>query len=102
MLVLLFYLIAIGWSWLFLWAEYVSTGGSSQGTPLRLVASLGPLLAALVVTAGCGGWPALHEFLGRARRLPRDWYWYPTALLGYLPIPLVAIELHVWMGDPRP
>lgn len=102
MIVLVFYLIAIGWSWLFLWAEYLVTGGNGYGSVLRFMASLGPLLAAIVVTVGNGGRDGLRQFLKRATRLPCNWYWYPIALLGYLPIPLAAIELHVWMGDPRP
>jgi membrane protease YdiL (CAAX protease family) len=101
-MLVLYYLLAFAWSWLFLLAEYLSTGGAGTGWPLRFVASLGPLLAALVVTAGYGGRAGLRGLFGQASHSSPELYWYAIALLGYGLVPLGALELHVLLGDPRP
>jgi membrane protease YdiL (CAAX protease family) len=101
-MLVLFYALAFGWSWGFLLVEYLSTGGARTGTLWRFVASLGPLLAALVVTARYGGRAGLKDLVGRAFRGPTEPYWYAIALLGYGLVPLGALELHVFLGDPRP
>ena len=98
----LYYLLTFGWTWLFLFTERVGPGNAGIGLALRFMASLGPLVGALVVTARAGGRAGLRDLLRRAVRGPPEWYWYALAVLGYGVVPLGALGLHILLGYPRP
>jgi hypothetical protein len=101
-MLVLFYALAFSWTWLILLAEPIYLGDSATATPWRFVAGLGPLVAALIVTAWVGGWAAVGGLLGRAFHGPAAPGWYLVALLGYGVVPLGALALHVLLGDPWP
>jgi uncharacterized protein len=101
-MLVLYYALAFAWTWLFLLAAYLSREGAGAEALWRFVASLGPLVAALLVTTRYSGRAGLRGLLGRAVHGPPAPYWYAIAVLGYGLVPLGALELHVLLGDPRP
>jgi hypothetical protein len=74
----------------------------SLPVPLVLIGSLGPLVAALSVTARDGGRAALRALLGRVVRWRVSPIWYAVALLGPVVMYLAAMALHVLAGGRPP
>ena len=70
--------------------------------PLVLIGSLGPLVAAVYVTARDGGRAALRALLGRVTRWRVPPIWYAVALLGPVVMYLAAMGLHVLAGGRPP
>jgi uncharacterized protein len=67
-----------------------------------VIGTLGPLVAAVIVTAQESGRAGLRSLLGRVVRWRVAPIWYGVAILGPLVLTLAAIALHVAMGGQRP
>jgi hypothetical protein len=87
----------ISWS---VWIFQIRSGGSSQ--ILFWLAGFGPTLAALILTAWCGGKTALKGFLRRVFQWRAGLFWYGISLLGTPLVMLLALGLHMLMGGGRP
>jgi len=75
---------ALSWAWLVPLAVGGATVEPGQGWPTHFPALLGPLLAAVLAAACCGGLPELLRRVGRLRVAPIWWLvaLSPLALLG--------------------
>jgi uncharacterized protein len=95
-----FFMIALGWSWLFWGAAAALAGQSVWDSPARwlvYIGGVGPLLAAVVITATTEGRRGLWELGARivdARRVPARWM--AVALL--LPVCAMAAAVAVAAG----
>ena len=69
---------------------------------LTVIGTLGPLVAAVVITAQESGRAGLRSLLGRVVRWRVAPIWYGVASLGPLVLTLAAIARHVAVGGQRP
>ena len=77
-----FFVLAYGFSWAWL-IPIAVTGGTvrgGHGWPTHFPALLGPLLAAVIVTAWTQGRPGLSDLAGRMVRVRVAWRWWLFAL----------------------
>jgi membrane protease YdiL (CAAX protease family) len=98
-----YFVIAFAFAWLFWGLQLLGVWGVIPTLPgLTGIATLGPLVAAVVVTAQEGGRAGLRSLLGRVVRWRVAPVWYAVALLGPLVLTLGAIALHVALGGQPP
>ncbi len=101
--VVTFFVLAYAFSWAWLIPLAISGGRvtAGDGWPTHFPALLGPLLAAVVLTAHRGGRPAVRELAGRmvrGRVSPRWWLFALSPLL----LVLVVVGVDVLAGQPLP
>ena len=84
---------AISWAFILPWSVSESSGGlgwvpytlpDTFGIVMYLLAPLGPVLAAVFVTAVIEGRPGVRRLLGRLKRWRVGLRWYAVALFGFL------------------
>ncbi|MBD1844744.1 CPBP family intramembrane metalloprotease [Cyanobacteria bacterium FACHB-63] len=94
-------LIAFGWSWLcWLCANLVLPFAGVAATVLGILASFGPSLAAIVLSAlGSSG---IHAFLAQSCRWRVSWVWYGIAFLLPAAAMAIALGLHLASGGTLP
>jgi membrane protease YdiL (CAAX protease family) len=100
--VLAYFVLAFGIAWAF----WLPLAASSQDLiPARLpaivfynLAGLGPLLAALILSAAEGGRSAVRALLGKLLKWRVSFRWYAAALVGYPALLLVALFVDVMFG----
>ena len=99
-----YFVLAFAFTWAFWVPAALEARGliSSLPVPATFLGALGPLLAAVVVTAQEGGRAGLHSLLSRVVRWRVAPIWYGVAILGPLLITLGAISLHVLLGGQPP
>ncbi|HEX7660604.1 MAG TPA: type II CAAX endopeptidase family protein [Pseudonocardiaceae bacterium] len=71
---------AISWAWLVPWVIAGQSVRQGSGWPTHVPALLGPLLAALIMTAATTGRSGLRELAGRLVRWRIGWRWWLAAL----------------------
>ena len=71
---------ALSWAWEIPWAVSGRTVMQGQGWPSQLPALLGPLTAAVIVTAGTEGRQGIKGFAARLLRWRIGWRWWLVAL----------------------
>ena len=92
----------------FTWALWVPAALEARGLisslpiPATFLGALGPMVAAMVVTAQEGGRAGLRDLLGRVVRWRVAPIWYAVAILGPFVLTLAAIALHVALGGQPP
>jgi membrane protease YdiL (CAAX protease family) len=95
--------VAFAFTWTCWWLAALDERGLiALPVPLVLIGSLGPLVAALSVTARDGGRAALHALLSRVVRWRVSPIWYAVALFGPVVMYLAAMALHVLAGGRAP
>lgn len=85
-----FFALAIALSWA-MWLPLALTGRTVERgsvSPTNVPGLLGPMLAALIVTAATGGLPGLREIGGRMLRWRVGWHWWAMA---FSPLALFAL-----------
>lgn len=78
------------WPWL--WYQYDPITADAPILPL------GPFLAALIVLAIIGGWPAVRAWFAKIVHWRVGWFWYAVALLLPVALTLLALALNLAMG----
>ena len=97
-----FVVVTFAFTWTCWWLAGLDARGLiALPVPLVLIGSLGPVVAALAVTARSGGRPALRALLARVVRWRVSPIWYAVALLGPVVVYLAVMVLHV-LGGGRP
>jgi membrane protease YdiL (CAAX protease family) len=98
-----YFVMAFAFAWFFWGLQLLGVRGVIPTLPgLTGIATLGPLVAAVVITAQEGGRAGLRSLLGRVVRWRVALIWYAVALLGPLVLTLGAIGLHVAFGGQPP
>ncbi len=98
-----YFVMAFAFAWFFWGLQLLGVRGVIPTLPgLTGIATLGPLVAAVVVTAQEGGRAGLRSLFSRILRWRAAPVWYAVALLGPLAITLGAIGLHVALGGQPP
>ncbi len=92
-----FFVLAYGLSW-WPWLWYRLDPGTIGGPILPF----GPLMAAAVMLALTGGWPALRDWLGRIAAWRVSFLWYALALLMPAAITAVALGVNLFLGAELP
>jgi uncharacterized protein len=84
---------ALSWAWTIPWAMTGHTVYQGRGWPTYLPGLLGPLAAALVVTARTAGRVGVKDLMSRMRRWRIGWRWWLAALspVGFLAVGLIAL-----------
>jgi membrane protease YdiL (CAAX protease family) len=97
-----FVIVTFAFTWTCWWLTALDARGLiALPMPLVLIGSLGPLVAALALTARSGGRAALRALLTRVVRWRVPPIWYAVALLGPVVVYLAVMVLHV-LGGGRP
>jgi len=98
-----YFVMAFAFTWFFWGLQLLGVRGVIPTLPgLTGIATLGPLVAAVVVTAQERGRAGLRSLLSRVLRWRAAPIWYAVALLGPLVLTLGAIGLHVALGGQPP
>ena len=98
-----YFVIAFAFAWFFWGLQLLGVRGVIPTLPgLTGIATLGPLVAAVMVTAQEGGRVGLRSLLGRVVRWRVGPIWYAVALPGPLVLTLGAIGLHVALVGGQP
>lgn len=99
-----FVLIAFAFTWVFWGLTLLEARGiiSSLPMPAMLLGALGPMLAAVILTAQEGGRAGLRSLLGRVVRWRVAPVWYAVALLGPIVLTLVAMALQLMLFGGQP
>jgi len=98
-----YFVMAFAFTWFFWGLQLLGVRGVIPTLPgLTVIATLGPLVAAVVVTAQERGRAGLRSLLSRVLRWRAAPIWYAVALLGPLVLTLGAIGLHVALGGQPP
>lgn len=77
---------ALSW-WPWLWYRVDPVAADAPILPF------GPFLAAIIMLAIVGGWPAVRAWLGRIVHWRVGWHWYALALL--LPVALTSVAVGI-------
>jgi len=85
---------ALSW-WAWIWYRL------DPGNVDAPILPIGPLLAALIVLAIVGGWPAIRELLGRIVHWRVGWFWYAVVLLLPPALTLAAVGINLMLGAER-
>lgn len=91
-----FVILAYALSW-WAWVWYRLDPGNVDAPILPI----GPLLAALIVLAIIGGWPAIRELLSRIVHWRVGWVWYAVVLLLPVALTLGAVGINLLLGAHR-
>ena len=98
-----YFVIAFAFTWFFWGLQLLGAQGAIPVLPgLTPIGTLGPLVAAVVMTAHEGGRTGVRSLLGRVVRWRVAPVWYAVAVLGPLALTLGAMALHVALGGPPP
>ena len=98
-----YFVVAFGFTWFFWGLQLLAVRGVIPALPgLTPIGTLGPLVAAVIVTAQEGGRAGLRSLLGRVVRWRVAPIWYGVAILGPLGLTLGAMALHVALGGQPP
>jgi membrane protease YdiL (CAAX protease family) len=98
-----YFVFAFAFTWLFWGLQLLAVRDVIPMLPgLTVIGTLGPLVAAVVITAQESGRAGLRALLSRIVRWRVAPIWYAVALLGPLVITLGAIALHVALGGQPP
>jgi len=98
-----YFLIAFAFTWFFWGLQVLAVRDVIPTLPgLTVIGTLGPLVAAVLLTAQENGRAGLRSLLGRVVRWRVSPIWYAVALLGPLVLTLGAIALHVALGGQPP
>ena len=85
---------ALSW-WAWIWYRLDPVNVDAPILPI------GPLLAALIVLAMVGGWPAIRELLRKIVHWRVGWKWYAVALLLPVGLTLSAFAINLLVGAQR-
>ena len=99
-----FTVIAYGFSWAW-WLPLRMSGSEidfGQGAPRYIAGLIGPLVAALVVTAATEGWAGVRDLLSRMVRWRVAPRWYAVSVLAPLGLFVVATTITMTVGSPAP
>jgi uncharacterized protein len=98
-----FFVTAFAFTWLFWGLQLLAVRDVMPALPgLTVIGTLGPLVAAVIVTAQESGRAGVRLMLGRILQWRVVPIWYGVAILGPLVITLAAIALHVALGGQLP
>jgi uncharacterized protein len=98
-----YFVLAFAFTWALWWpAALEARGLISVPIPAQPLGVLGPLVAAVVVTAQESGRPGLRSLLGRILHWRVAPIWYGVVLLGPILLYLVAMALEVALGGRPP
>ena len=98
-----FLAVAFAFTWLFWGLGVLGVRGMIPALPgLTVIGTLGPLVAAVIVTAQEGGREGLRSLLSRVVRWRVAPIWYGVTILGPLAITLAAVALHATLGGRMP
>jgi membrane protease YdiL (CAAX protease family) len=99
-----FVLVTFAFTWAFWLLAVLEARGmtSSLPVPALFFGALGPMVAAVVLTAQEGGRAELRSLLNRVVRWRVAPFWYGVALLGPFVLQLGAMALHVLLGGQPP
>ena len=90
---LVFVVLAYAFSWWpWIWYQYDPIAADAPILPI------GPFLAALIVTAICGGRAAIAEWLKKILHWRVGWGWFLFALLLPAALTLASVGLNLWAG----
>jgi membrane protease YdiL (CAAX protease family) len=86
----------LSWAWVIPWAATGHTVVQGQGWPTHFPSLLGPLVAALAVTAWRGRAPGIRDLLARMARWRIGWRWWltvasPLAFFGFVLAAMAAV-----------
>ena len=97
-------LVAFAFTWFFWLLAILEARGliSSLPVPAMFFGSVGPMVAAVVITAQESGRAGLRSVLSQIVRWRVAPFWYGVALLGPIVVQLVAMALHVVLGGQPP
>jgi uncharacterized protein len=98
-----YFVVAFAFTWCF-WV--LAALGAREAIPalpgLTVIGTLGPLVAAMIITAQEYGREGLRSLLGRVLRWRVAPIWYGVTILGPLAITLAAVALHATLGGRMP
>jgi membrane protease YdiL (CAAX protease family) len=98
-----FFVIAFAFTWLFWGLQLLAVRGVIPAlSGLTPIGTLGPLVAAVIVTAQESGRAGLRSLLSRIVRWRVAPVWYGVAILGPIVLYLAAMALHVALGGQPP
>src|SRR3712207_430807 len=98
-----YFVIAFAFTWFFWGLQLLAVRDVIPTLPgLTVIGTLGPLVAAMIVTAQESGRAGLRSLLSRIVRWRVAPVWYAVAILGPLVITLIAMALHVALGGQPP
>jgi uncharacterized protein len=98
-----YFVIAFAFTWLFWGLQLLVVRDLIPALPgLTVIGALGPLVAAVVLTAQESGRAGLRSLLSRIVRWRVAPIWYAVAILGPLALTLAAIALHIALGGQPP
>ncbi len=99
-----YFVIAFAFTWALWWLAALEARGliSSLPVPAQGLGVLGPLVAAVVLTAREGGGAGLRSLLGRVVRWRVAPVWYGVVLLGPVLLYLATLALEVALGGQPP
>jgi membrane protease YdiL (CAAX protease family) len=98
-----YFVIAFAFTWFFWGLAALGARDVIPALPgLTVIGTLGPLVAAVILTAQESGRAGVRSLLSRILRWRVAPIWYGVAILGPLVITLAAIALHVALGGQMP
>lgn len=100
-----FFILACAFSWPGFFVHRLSLAGVLPfrvPAELPLLAEYGPTLAALLMCALEGGWPAVNRLLASGLRWRVRWYWYLVVLFGDVALLAALIGFRRLLGHPVP
>jgi membrane protease YdiL (CAAX protease family) len=99
--VLLYFVLAcaISWAWVIPLAATGHTVAQGRGWPTHFPSLVGPMVAALLVTAWDAGGPGVRDLLARMARWRIGWQWWVTAVSPLLVFLAVLVVLAVAGAD---
>jgi membrane protease YdiL (CAAX protease family) len=98
-----YFVLAFAFTWFFWGLQLLAVRDVIPALPgLTVIGTLGPLVAAVIVTAQENGRAGLRSLFSRVVRWRVAPIWYAVAILGPLVITLAAIALHVALGGQPP
>jgi uncharacterized protein len=98
-----YFVLAFAFTWFFWGLQVLGARGVIPALPgLQVIGTLGPLVAAVALTARQDGRAGPRSLLRRVARWRVAPVWYGAALLGPPALTLAAISLHVALGGQAP
>ena len=98
-----YFVLAFAFTWFFWGLQLLVVRGVIHALPgLQVIGTLGPMVAAVTLTAQESGPVGVRSLLGRVVRWRVAPIWYGVAFLGPLALTLAAIGLHVALGGQPP
>jgi uncharacterized protein len=85
---------SLSW-WPWVWYQYDPVAADAPILPI------GPFLAAIILLAITGGWPAVREWFAKIVHWRVSWFWYAAAFLLPAALTLSAVGINLMMGAQR-